>query len=212
MDVRHPYRELDASRQGLPETLEAHSGLVVLGGEMHAGADADHPWLTPTKELIRLAVQTRVPTLGVCLGHQLLSVALGGSVQRNPQGQLGGRLPLALTTAGAADPLLRLLEGQHVIHLNGDIVTEFPSGATVLACSPDGSPQAVQVGPRAWGLQFHPEAGPAIFDGWTITPENLSAHSDSDPAAGVREHADELRAVNDVIAHRFLQIVADAAR
>ena len=58
----------------------APDGLVVLGGAMGACDDAVAPWLAPTRALIADAVARQVPTLGVCLGHQLAAVALGGTV------------------------------------------------------------------------------------------------------------------------------------
>jgi GMP synthase (glutamine-hydrolysing) len=61
---------------------------------MRAHDDADHPWLTPTKELLRGAVGRRTPTLGICLGHQLVAVAIGAVVRPNPHGQMLGDLQL----------------------------------------------------------------------------------------------------------------------
>jgi GMP synthase (glutamine-hydrolysing) len=83
--------ELDVVRpdlgEALPEAL-AHDALIVLGGAMNANEDGRYPWLAPTRELIREAVADGIPTLGVCLGHQLVSVALGGEVIVNPKGRL----------------------------------------------------------------------------------------------------------------------------
>src|SRR4051794_37184949 len=75
LDVRRPY-----AGDALPETLAEHGALLVLGGSMGAADDADHPWLAPTKDLVRDAAGRRTPTLGICLGHQLIAVALGGEV------------------------------------------------------------------------------------------------------------------------------------
>ena len=58
---------------------------------MGACDDAVAPWLAPTRALIADAVARGVPTLGVCLGHQLAAVALGGTVGRNPSGRPSGR-------------------------------------------------------------------------------------------------------------------------
>jgi len=151
----------------LPEVVE-HDALVVLGGAMNTYEDDRFPWLTPTKALLSSAVADGVPTLGVCLGHQLLNVALGGEVIVNPSGRTVGLIPLSLNAAGDSDPLLAGLSGQEVVQYNGDIVSRLPEGATALATAPDGSIQAARFGPRAWGVQFHPETTPEIFADWMV--------------------------------------------
>src|SRR4051812_36731182 len=101
LDVRHPY-----AGDPLPPDLRDHDGLVVLGGQMGANDDADHAWLTPTKTLIRLGAQQAVPVLGICLGHQLAAVALGGEVVVNPAGARRGVLATSWADGSGADPVL----------------------------------------------------------------------------------------------------------
>ncbi len=91
--------ELDVVRGDLGEPVPsawsaAHDGLVVLGGAMGANDDDLAPWLAPTRALLAGAVALGVPTLGVCLGHQLAAVALGGTVGRNPSGRTSGLVPV----------------------------------------------------------------------------------------------------------------------
>src|SRR4029450_13705853 len=75
LDTRTPY---DGSV--LP-CLDGYAGLVVLGGGMGAHEAASAPWLPATRELLRAAAGAGVPTLGICLGAQLLAAALGGVVR-----------------------------------------------------------------------------------------------------------------------------------
>ncbi|GAA5158679.1 type 1 glutamine amidotransferase [Ornithinimicrobium tianjinense] len=154
--------------QAVPATLTEHDGLVVLGGEMGAQDDAQHHWLAPTRALIASTVAAGLPFLGVCLGHQLGAVALGGAVRRNPRGPLHRLAPLRLTDEGRTDPLTAHTSADTtVLHWNNDVVVELPPGATLLAEAPDGSVQAARFGPRGWGVQFHPEVDPDIVAGWS---------------------------------------------
>ena len=152
-DLGEPVAERWADVAGAPD------GLVVLGGAMGANDDALAPWLAPTRALLADAVALDVPTLGVCLGHQLAAVALGGTVDRNPSGRTVGPVPVRLTGAAASDELLSGFDGLPAIHYNDDVVLEVPSGATVLATLPDG-----------------PTAGPAVRSlglGGAVPPRDL---------------------------------------
>lgn len=148
----------------MPDDVERLSGLVVLGGPMGAYDDAAHSWLGPTKALLRSAVAAGVPTLAICLGHQLLAVAGGGRVRRAVRRQVG-LIPIGLTDEGLGDPLFGALpEGAAALHSNADLVVEPPPGSVVLARSAAGI-QAMRLG-SAVGLQFHPEVDPPIFRRW----------------------------------------------
>lgn len=81
LDVRQAWRG-----DVIPPRLTDHGGLLVLGGEMNAYADAAHPWLPATRALIARTVADGMPFLGICLGHQLATVALGGAVEAHPAG------------------------------------------------------------------------------------------------------------------------------
>ena len=71
----------------VPRSAEAYSGLVFMGGPMSVNDDL--PWIPPVLALIREAVATDIPVLGHCLGGQLISKALGGTVSRNPVKEIG---------------------------------------------------------------------------------------------------------------------------
>ncbi len=153
----------------VPETLADHDGLMVLGGAMGANDDADYPWLTTTKALLSEGVHAARPVLGVCLGHQLLNTALGGRSAVNPAGKARGLTPYRPTAQANRDPLLSAVrEGAMGLQWNDDVAVDLPTGAVVLATAPDGSVQAARFAPRAWGVQFHPEATPEIFRSWAV--------------------------------------------
>jgi GMP synthase (glutamine-hydrolysing) len=163
LDVRRPY-----AGDPLPDDLSGHGAFLVLGGSMGAD-DVDHPWLVPTKQLVRDAVARRTPTLGICLGHQLIAVALGGEVARNPRGQQLGLLPMGWTDETGQDQLMRGLVGtRHGIHWNDDIVVRAPEGTVELARAPEGELQVARFAPTIWGVQLHPEVDEAILRAWAV--------------------------------------------
>lgn len=142
-----------------PDAALAHwDAVVVMGGPMGANDDADFPWLADVKRLLATTSALGLPTLGVCLGHQLLAVACGGRVVPNDAGIQAGLRPVGLMRGVEADPLHGGLGPDPVaVQWNSDIVVETPPGVTVLAATPEGVPQAIRAGSRSWGVQFHPE-------------------------------------------------------
>lgn len=165
LDVRRPY-----VGEALPADLTGHEGMVVLGGAMNADEDAAHPWLVPTKELIRTAVRDGVPTLGVCLGHQLAAVALGGAVGRNPRGRQIGVYDVGWTEEASTDPLLSgLATPRRAIQWNEDLVLVPPPGAALLGATSLDEIQAMRFGPTVWGIQWHPEATLEILTTWAAS-------------------------------------------
>jgi GMP synthase (glutamine-hydrolysing) len=198
----------------VPSALEGYDGLLVLGGEMGAYDDERHPWLTPTKARIADAVDRDVAFLGICLGHQLAAVALGGTVQRNPAGAATGLTPVGLTEEGRRDPLLGSLDaGIQAVQWNNDIVSALTPHHHVLALAPDGTIQAARFGARAWGVQFHPEASPDVFASWgraarDARPGAPDVAVAASAAATVRAAELELRRTWRPVAVRFAEIMS----
>ncbi|PWN03009.1 GMP synthase [Nocardioides silvaticus] len=180
LDVRRPYAD-----EALPSDLADHEGLVVLGGAMNANQDGTHPWLAPTKDLIRAAARDDVPTLGVCLGHQLAAVALGGEVGRCPRGRQIGVYDVGWTDAAATDPLFAgLASPRRAIQWNEDLVLTPPPGATLLAATALDEVQALRFGPAMWGIQWHPEATLEILTSWAASEPGPAADAGLDAVRG----------------------------
>ncbi|HKJ12693.1 MAG TPA: type 1 glutamine amidotransferase [Ornithinimicrobium sp.] len=197
----------------IPATASEHSALVILGGAMGAHDEQKYDWLAPTKDLIHDALSRTTPMLGVCLGHQLIGAAMGGSSVPNPAGKARGLTRFHPNAAGMQDPLLSSAEpGSLGLQWNGDILSPMPEGGTVLATAPDSSVQAARFGPRAWGVQFHPEVTPEIFRGWAI---HRSTGADSarvlealhDAATEFDHRQDEVFAAWRPLGLRFAEIV-----
>jgi GMP synthase (glutamine-hydrolysing) len=157
LDVRHP-------AEGDALTLEGCSGLLVLGGFPNAHDDETAPWLPAVRGLISEALRTDLPTLGICLGHQLMAVAAGGRSVVGPNGQQIGVLPMGWVDV-SGDPLLASRPAS-AVQWNNDVVVDLPDSVEVLARAVGGEVQAARFGPRAWGLQCHPEADAAICSAW----------------------------------------------
>jgi GMP synthase (glutamine-hydrolysing) len=166
LDVVHPY-----AGDPVP-TLDGYAGLLVMGGAMGANDDEALEWIGPVKDLLRDAVAEGVPTLGICLGHQLMAAALGGRVTPNPRGQQVGLLPVGWTEAAAGDRLFGgLATPRRGVQWNYDLVVEPPVGAEVLARTGDGELQVARYAPTAWGVQLHPEVDEVIVGTWVTDSE-----------------------------------------
>ncbi|MHA6797059.1 type 1 glutamine amidotransferase [Pseudonocardia bannensis] len=132
--------------------LDQVDGLVVLGGAMGAYETGRYPFLRDTMRSLEQAIEREVPALAICLGAQLLAEVTGGRAYPG-HGREWGYIPVRLTDAGRADPVLGAFEGEH-LSFHSDTF-DPPPGCALLADSPD-YPQAFRVG-SALGLQFHPE-------------------------------------------------------
>lgn len=217
LDLRRP-----DTGDALPADLADHDAFVVLGGSMGADDDADFPWLTRVKHLVRRAAATEVPTLGICLGHQLAAVALGGRVERNPRGQQVGVLDVGWTADAGTDPLLGPIAAAgsshptRAVQWNNDLVVETPPGTVVLAQTPHDEVQAARFAPTVWGVQWHPEAGEDVVRVWADKDRDDAAERGVDLAgyvAAVGAAGDEMRATWAPLAGLLLGVAgARAAR
>jgi GMP synthase (glutamine-hydrolysing) len=139
--------------------------VVVLGGPVGA-SDADrYPFLADELSALRRRVEARRPTLGICLGAQLLARALGADVGPSGQTEIG-YAPITLTPEGLRSPL-RHLADTPVLHWHGDRFM-IPAGAQRLASTEKCDNQAFAFGPNLLALQFHLEVPPDAVERWLI--------------------------------------------
>jgi GMP synthase (glutamine-hydrolysing) len=199
LDLRRPWRG-----DALPGRLDDHDGVLVLGGRVAAWEDDAAPWLPATRTLLAAAARSGVPALGVCLGAQLLAMATGGRVERGAAGPEVGLLEVTASPAAVGDALVgRLGPAWLAPQSHSDAVTELPPDAVLLASSAAYPVQALRVGERAWGVQYHPEVTVDVLARWLADREPALAARGTDAArevAAARDAEPALAALAD--AHR----------
>jgi GMP synthase (glutamine-hydrolysing) len=190
--------------------MSSYDALVVLGGSMGADDEATHPWLAPVKQLARDAVAQELPTLGICLGHQLVAAALGGTVARNPRGQQVGLFQVGWLPEAEQDALVSGMGPVRGVQWNDDVVTRLPDDAVALARTDTGELQVARFGPLAWGVQLHPEVDEPVVRSWAAGERDDHLERGVDQGALLRDigaASDELERTWRPLASRFVELV-----
>jgi GMP synthase (glutamine-hydrolysing) len=139
--------------------------LVILGGPISVYEEEHYPWLKLETELIRSRLEARRPTLGICLGAQLMAKALGARVYPGPTKEIGWA-QVTLTEEGRRSPLVHV-DATPVLHWHGDTF-DLPEGAARLASTELTPNQAFAIGNHALGLQCHLEAHGRDLERWFV--------------------------------------------
>jgi GMP synthase-like glutamine amidotransferase len=146
-------------------SLDGIGGVVVFGSTFNVEHAEEQPFIKETAELIREALDRRIPYLGVCFGGQLLAWALDAEVGEGPAREIGFE-PIRPTPAAVHDPLFsHLADGDMAFQWHMDAF-ELSQGATLLATGDQVPNQAFRVGDLAWGTQFHCEVNRAELEFW----------------------------------------------
>lgn len=157
-------RYFEAGVDDLSKAFE-HEGLtIILGGPVGVYETEDYPFLQQEIDLLKVRLEKNLPTIGICLGAQLIAHALGARVYAGHQKEIGWS-PLEIRYA--TDNLLLPLKDIPVLHWHGDTF-DLPEQATLLASSSIYSNQAFQVGEHILALQFHIEVVEETLEKWLI--------------------------------------------
>lgn len=160
----------------VPENLNGVSGLCLMGGPMSVNDDL--PWIPPLLALICEAVASDIPVIGHCLGGQLMSKALGGTVGANPAKEIGWA-DVRITDADAARPWLGdAADPMLAFHWHGETFS-LPAGATRILDSALCANQAYVLNDRHIGMQCHVEMTPELVASWCDAGAAEIAASDS---------------------------------
>ncbi len=155
----------------IPRRLGSAAGLVILGGPMGVAERDRYPFLMDELALIDDSLARDAPILGICLGGQLLAHALGATVGKAPQAEIGW-YPLWLTEAARQDRLwAELASPCSAFHWHEDAF-DLPPGAALLASSELTPCQAFRAGANAYGLQCHLEITEVLLEKWLDVWEN----------------------------------------
>jgi GMP synthase (glutamine-hydrolysing) len=197
----------------IPDDWSDAAGLVFLGGPMSVNDESTYPYLATEKTVIRSALARQTPTLGVCLGAQLIAAAAGSRIFPGVRPEVGWA-PVSLTMEGRQDPLLSpLADLGAVFHWHGETF-DLPRGAARLAFSGLTMNQAFRLGQTSYGLQFHLEVDATMIEGWVRAyPNDLGADAKATArriTADTEIHAAPLRAVAARAMHYFLDVVERA--
>lgn len=155
---------LDVWREPVPADLDPGL-LIVLGGPIDVADGDEFPFLADEIALLKRRLSARRPTLGICLGAQLMAAALDQKVYPGKAPEVGWG-PVTLTDAGRSGPLAAL-DGVAVLHWHGNTF-DIPPGAELLASTDVVPHQAFALGPNILALQFHPEARADDLEAWYI--------------------------------------------
>lgn len=145
LNLYEPHPKFDASQD--------YQLMVILGGAMSVNDERELPWLKPEKQFIRQMIEANIPTLGICLGAQLIATALGSTVGANPETEIGWH---QVRNVAHNKPVFQLADSLDAFHWHGETF-QLPDNAIRLAESKACVNQGYQIGDRVIGLQFHPE-------------------------------------------------------
>ena len=172
----------------VPERPDAFSGLVMMGGPMSVNDDL--PWIPPLLDLIRSAIAKDVPVLGHCLGGQLMSKALGGTISRAPAKEIGWGEIQVVAGVVASDWFGASQGRLTAFHWHGETFT-IPLGAQRVLASPWCENQGFALGPHL-GLQCHIEMTEELVKSWCETGQREIERSRSPAVQPVNEILQDL--------------------
>jgi GMP synthase-like glutamine amidotransferase len=186
----------------VPSDPRGFSGLVFMGGPMSVNDDL--PWIPKVLALVNRAVVADIPVLGHCLGGQLMSKALGGTVTRNPVKEIGWGA-VAVEDSAISRRWFGPTREFSAFHWHGETFT-IPPGAARLASSPYCVNQAFALGNHV-GMQCHVEMTPELIRSWCADWEKelvaKAGPSVQTPQQMLERLGERIRPLNEIAARVY---------
>jgi GMP synthase (glutamine-hydrolysing) len=184
---------------------EMESLVVILGGPIGANDEETYPFVREELQLIERRLKRGAPTMGVCLGAQMIARVIGAKVFPARAKEIGVA-PIRLTADGETSCLAPFQTAPLTLHWHGDTF-DLPRGAERLASTDICENQAFAFGPNVIGFQFHPEASHIGFERWLIGHSCELAAAGIDPRrlrADMAQHGPALAAKGADVLHRWI--------
>lgn len=189
---------------------DAHDLTIFMGGSMGVYNRDIFPYLEREIEYLKARFALNKPYLGICLGSQLMSAALGGQVSVGQNGKEVGWHPVTVTDDGKLTALGHLDQGQtDILQWHGDTFT-MPENCTLMGSSEAYTNQIITHGDKALGLQFHPEVTREILEMWMVSGFQGMIDSGIDPhefRAGMQDKLSVLQAQTEKFFNAWLKEV-----
>lgn len=149
--------------------LQGYAGLIILGGHMNPNELPFYPHLAFEIQLIREAIEKDIPVLGICLGSQLLNLALGGECYCLPQAEFGW----SEINKVSNHPMFELFPDRCKVFQWHRYASRVPSQVEVILEN-DRCVQAFSYQKKCIGLQFHLEVDKHLIYRWLEHPDYLT--------------------------------------
>lgn len=190
-----------------PPDIDGVSALVFMGGSMSVNDDL--PWISQELAIIRQAVSKDIPVLGHCLGGQLISKALGGTITENPVKEIGWLPVQKINNEISKDWLAEYKDDTLLFHWHGETFS-IPDGATAILKSQHCAHQGFVIG-NTLALQCHVEMTAPMVTEWAelykdeLENPSETIQSPEEMVAGLDENIDALQQAADDLYRRWLR-------
>ena len=188
----------------LPDPTPFHI-LILMGGPMSVNDNDLHPFLVQEKQFVRQWIHNGNPTVGICLGAQIIAHCLGGTVYKGPKEEIGW-YDCVLTEEGGGDPYLQSFPTLFPVFQWHGETFDLPKDAVLLATSNDYPHQAFSYKDFIYAFQFHLEMTERMIQEW-LAENSVSDAKKSHILSGIRIRLPAIHQACRNFMHPFLQSI-----